>query len=67
MSLSLEELEEGRRIAALVVKHYGEEFLPIFERFHNELERVETLDERVNLVLKSQRPTKRVSRRKNRK
>jgi hypothetical protein len=32
MSLSLHDLEKGRRIAALVVRHCGEKYFPLFER-----------------------------------
>lgn len=64
MSLSIRELEEGRRIAALVVKHCGERYRPLFDRFDSEIERREKQDDRLNLVLKSQAPIRRVRRRK---
>ena len=32
MSLSLHDLEKGRRIAALVVRHCGEKYFPLFDR-----------------------------------
>ncbi len=61
--LSMDELEEGRRIAALVVKHCGKKYLPLFSRLDEEImQRVDQQD-RLSLCLKSQAPMTRVRRR----
>jgi len=38
MKLTLQDLEKGRRIAALVVRHCGEKYFPLFDRFDREVE-----------------------------
>lgn len=67
MSLSLEELEEGRRVAALVVKHCGKRYLPLFDMFDREIENFQTQSDRLTYVLRSQAPIRRVQRRRPRK
>ena len=62
--LTLEELEEGRRVAALVVKHCGELYMPIFEKFDKAIIARQNADDRLSLVLNSQAPVQRVPRRK---
>lgn len=63
MALSIEELEEGRRVAALVVKHCGDRYQPLFVRFDQELQNRQDTEDRLNLVLRSQAPNQRVRRR----
>ena len=63
MALSIEQLEEGRRVAALVVKHCGDRYRPLFVRFDQELQNRQDADDRLNLVLKSQAPNQRIRRR----
>lgn len=67
MALSIEELEEGRRIAALVVKHCGDRYRPLFVRFDQEVQNMQNSDDRLNLVLNSQAPTQRVRHRRHQK
>lgn len=62
-SLSIEELEEGRRIAALVVKHCGDIYRPIFDKFDNAILARQKSDDRLSMVLNSQAPTRHVPRR----
>lgn len=64
MALTVEQLEEGRRIAALVVKHCGDRYRPIFNCFDRELSRRVDADDRLNLVLRSQVPINRIKRRR---
>ena len=61
--LSMAELEEGRRIAALVVKHCGELYMPIFERFDRAITERQDAQDRLTLVLNSQAPIQHVPRR----
>jgi len=63
MALTIEELEEGRRIAALVVKHCGDRYRPIFKRFDQEITRRTNDDDRLRMVLNSQAPRQRIRRR----
>ncbi len=35
---STRELEEAYKIAAVIVKRYGEKYLPVFKRMHDEIE-----------------------------
>lgn len=51
MSLSLEELEEGRRIAALVVRHSGETYFPLFDRFDQEVRKRRSAADRIEAAL----------------
>lgn len=63
MALTIEELEEGRRIAALVVQHCGDQYRPIFNRFDQELTRRANDDDRLRMALNSQTPRHRIKRR----
>ena len=65
-SLSMEELEEGRRIAALVVKIYGDLYRPIFDKFDNAILARQNSDDRLTMVLNSQAPIRRVRSRRSR-
>ncbi len=51
MSLTLKQLEEGRRIAALVVRHCGDKYFPLFDRFDREIRKRRTGTERIDRVL----------------
>ena len=51
MHLSLEDLEEGRRIAALVVRHCGETYFPLFDRFDQEVRKRRSAAERIEAAL----------------
>jgi hypothetical protein len=51
MSLSLEDLEEGRRIAALVVRHCGEIYFPLFDRFDQEVQKRRSAAGRIEAAL----------------
>lgn len=51
MSLSLEDLEEGRRIAALVVRHCGDKYFPLFDRFDREVRSRRSRSERIEAAL----------------
>ena len=62
MALTIEELEEGRRIAALVVKHCGDRYRPIFNCFDREINRRTNDDDRLRMVLNSQAPRHRIKR-----
>jgi len=62
MALTIEELEEGRRIAALVVKHCGDRYRPIFNCFDREITRRTNDDDRLRMVLNSQAPRHRIKR-----
>ena len=64
MSISLEEVAEGRRIAALVVKHCGDKSRPLFDRFDREYLQRMTQAERIDACLMSQAPNLGVRRRK---
>lgn len=63
-SLSMEELVEGRRIAALVVQQCGEIYRPIFEKLDKAVVKRESDDDRLFMVLNTQAPINRVPRRK---
>lgn len=52
MSLSLKDLEEGRRIAALVVRHCGDKYFPLFDRFDREVQQRRSRADRVAAVLR---------------
>ena len=56
MSISLEEVAEGRRITALVVKHCGDKYRPLFDRFDREYQQRTTQTERIDACLMSQAP-----------
>lgn len=51
MSISTSRLEKGRLIAALVVRHCGEIYLPVFDRLDAEIRRREAASERIALAL----------------
>ncbi|MGH1421611.1 MAG: hypothetical protein ACRBEQ_07320 [Hyphomonas sp.] len=51
MTLTLRQLEEGRRIAALVVRHCGDKYFPLFDRFDREIRKRRTGTERIDRVL----------------
>ncbi|MEX1250662.1 MAG: hypothetical protein WEA77_05635 [Hyphomonas sp.] len=51
MSLSLKDLEEGRRIAALVVRHCGEKYFPLFDRFDQEVRKRRSAADRIEAAL----------------
>lgn len=52
MSLTLAELEEGRRIAALVVRHCGEKYFPLFDRFDREVQKRRSDSDRLEAALR---------------
>lgn len=56
MSISLKELEEGRRIAALVVRYCGEKYFPLFDRFDREVQRRRSVADRIEAALGHQAP-----------
>ena len=60
----LQELEEGRRVAALVVKNCGELYMPIFDKFDQAILARQDAEDRLSLVLNSQAPVRHVPRRK---
>jgi len=47
MSLTLEQFEEGRRIAALVVRHCGEKYFPLFDRVDREVQQRRSNSDRI--------------------
>lgn len=51
MSLSIQDLEEGRRIAALVVRYCGEKYFPLFDRFDREVQKRRSARDRVEAAL----------------
>jgi hypothetical protein len=51
MSLTLKDLEEGRRIAALVVRHCGEKYFPLFDRFDQEVQKRRSATGRIEAAL----------------
>ncbi len=63
MSITNEELQEGRRIAALVVRHCGDRYLPVFERFDKALEERTGAQQKIDEALRSERLTLRSRRR----
>ena len=65
-SLSMEDLEEGRRIAALVVKHCGDLYRPIFDKFDQAILARQYSDDRLTMVLNTKAPARRVRRRRSR-
>jgi hypothetical protein len=56
MSVSLKELEEGRRIAALVVRHCGEKYFPLFDRFDREVQKRRSAANRIEAVIGNHAP-----------
>lgn len=55
MKLTLNDLEEGRRIAALVVRHCGEKYFPLFDRFDREVKQRRSATDRIASVLANPR------------
>lgn len=53
MCLTLQELEEGRRIAALVVRHCGEKYFPLFDRFDREVQKRRSDADRIEAALRN--------------
>lgn len=51
MRLTLKEIEEGRRIAALVVRHCGEKYFPLFDRFDQEVQKRQSARDRIEAAL----------------
>jgi len=51
MRPTLKDLEEGRRIAALVVRHCGEKYFPLFDRFDREVKERRSATDRIAAVL----------------
>lgn len=51
MSLTLKDLEEGRRIAALVVRHCGEKYFPLFDRFDRAVRERRSARDRIDAAL----------------
>lgn len=51
MSISLKELEEGRRIAALVVRYCGEKYFPLFDRFDREVQKRRSAADRIEAAI----------------
>lgn len=49
--ISITELERAVKTAARVVSLYGEIYLPVFERLHEELEKMKRLEEKKILAL----------------
>lgn len=66
MPLEISELQDARRIAALVVLHCGDKYTPIFERFDNELQQIDKRADRLKLALNSSNTNLHVQRRTNR-
>lgn len=64
MAISMEELEEGRRIAAHVVQQCGDEYWPIFDLLDAELSKRLEQENRLIQCLNSQAPARRAQRRK---
>lgn len=56
MSLSIQDLEEGRRIAALVVRYCGEKYFPLFDRFDREVQKRRSAQDRIAAALGQQNP-----------
>jgi len=56
MSLSLHDLERGRRIAALVVRYCGEKYFPIFDRFDREVRERASATDRIEAALGAEAP-----------
>jgi len=57
MSLTMKDLEEGRRIAALVVRHCGEKYFPLFDRFDQEVQKRRSVTDRIEATLSQRPPT----------
>jgi len=57
MSLTMKDLEEGRRIAALVVRHCGEKYFPLFDRFDQEVQKRRSVTDRLEATLSQRPPT----------
>ena len=51
MSLSIQDLEEGRRIAALVVRYCGDKYFPLFDRFDREVQKRRSARDRIEAAL----------------
>ncbi len=58
MSLSLNDLEKGRRIAALVVRYCGEKYFPLFDRFDREVRERASAADRIEAALGGETPAK---------
>ena len=58
MSLSLNDLEKGRRIAALVVRYCGEKYFPLFDRFDREVRERASAADRIEAALGGENPAK---------
>ena len=56
MSLSIQDLEEGRRIAALVVRYCGEKYFPLFDRFDREVQKRRSAKDRIEAALGRRTP-----------
>lgn len=50
-SSSLQQLEHALRIAARVVVFYGETYIPIFNRLHDEVEKLKLNQDKENLAV----------------
>ena len=50
-ALNLDTLIEARRIAALVVKHYGDKYLPIFDKLDRAILAKQSAAHRINRAL----------------
>lgn len=59
MTLSLTDLQNGRRIAALVVRHCGEKYFPLFDRFDREVQMRRSANDRIDAVLSGEQTTSR--------
>ena len=58
MSLSLHDLEKGRRIAALVVRHGGEKYFPLFDRFDREVRERASAADRIEDAIGANMPAR---------
>ncbi|HAE93007.1 MULTISPECIES: hypothetical protein [Alphaproteobacteria] len=58
MSLSLHDLEKGRRIAALVVRHCGEKYFPLFDRFDREVRERASAADRIEDAIGANMPAR---------
>lgn len=48
---SLEQLEEGLKISARIVAQYGKEYLPVFKRLHQEVEKMKADQSKEDLAI----------------
>ena len=58
MSPSLNVLEKGRRIAALVVRYCGEKYFPLFDRFDREVRERASAADRIEDAIGANMPAR---------